>query len=48
LLLQAGETADGVTPLIDRQQLHGIPDELKATYGDSPVSFMLFLRSIIR
>lgn len=37
LLLQTGETADGVTPLIDRQHPHDLFMELAATYS-KPVS----------
>jgi hypothetical protein len=33
LLLQTGETADGVTPLVDRQHPHDFPMELAATYS---------------
>ncbi len=33
LLLQTGETADGVTPLVDRQHPHDLPMELAATYS---------------
>ena len=33
LLLQTGETANGVTPLIDRQHPHDLVDELSATYA---------------
>lgn len=33
LLLQTGETADGVTPLIDRQHPHDLFMELAASYG---------------
>src|SRR5262245_10733023 len=33
LLLQTGETADGVTPLIDRQHPHDLFMELSATYS---------------
>jgi hypothetical protein len=33
LLLQTGETADGVTPLIDRQHPHDLPMELAVTYS---------------
>jgi hypothetical protein len=33
LLLQTGETADGVHPLIDRQHPHDLVDELSATYA---------------
>jgi hypothetical protein len=33
LLLQTGETADGVTPLIDRQHPHDLLMELAATYS---------------
>ena len=33
LLLQTGETANGVTPLIDRQHPHDLPMELAATYS---------------
>jgi hypothetical protein len=33
LLLQTGETADGVTPLIDRQHPHDLAMELAVTYG---------------
>jgi hypothetical protein len=33
LLLQTGETADGVTPLIDRQHPHHFPMDLAATYA---------------
>jgi hypothetical protein len=33
LLTQTGETADGVTPLVDRQHPHDFPMELAATYS---------------
>jgi hypothetical protein len=33
LLLQSGETANGVTPLIDRQHPHDLIDELSITYS---------------
>jgi hypothetical protein len=33
LLLQTGETADGVNTLVDRQHPHDLPMELAATYG---------------
>ncbi len=33
LLLQTGESADGITPLIDRQHPHDLPMELAVTYG---------------
>src|SRR4029079_13369360 len=33
LLLQTGETADGVTPLVDRQHPHDLFMELAATYS---------------
>jgi hypothetical protein len=33
LLLQTGETANGVTPLVDRQHPHDLPMELAATYS---------------
>jgi hypothetical protein len=33
LLLQTGETANGVNPLIDRQHPHDLVDELSATYA---------------
>jgi hypothetical protein len=33
LLLQTGETADGVTALVDRQHPHDLPMELAATYS---------------
>jgi len=33
LLLQTGETANGVTPLIDRQHPHDLVDELSVTYA---------------
>lgn len=33
LLLQTGETADGRTPLIDRQHPHDLVDEVSATYS---------------
>lgn len=33
LLLQTGETADGVTPLTDRQHPHDLPMELAVTYS---------------
>jgi hypothetical protein len=33
LLLQTGETADGVTPLVDRQHPHDLPMELAVTYS---------------
>ena len=33
LLLQSGETADGVTTLVDRQHPHDLPMELAATYA---------------
>ncbi len=33
LLLQVGETADGVNPLVDRQHPHDLPMELAATYS---------------
>jgi hypothetical protein len=33
LLLQTGETADGVTPLVDRQHPHDLFMELSGTYG---------------
>lgn len=33
LLLQTGETADGVTPLVDRQHPHDFPMELAVTYS---------------
>jgi hypothetical protein len=33
LLLQTGETADGVNPLIDRQHPHDFPMEIAATYS---------------
>lgn len=42
LLLAAGETADGVTPLIDRQHPHELLDELAATY-----SYPLGMRSSV-
>jgi hypothetical protein len=35
LLLQTGETSDGVTPLIDRQHPHDLPMELAVTYSRS-------------
>jgi hypothetical protein len=35
LLLQTGETSDGVTPLIDRQHPHDFPMELAVTYSRS-------------
>ena len=34
LLLQTGETADGVTPLVDRQHPHDLFMELSASYSD--------------
>ena len=36
LLLQTGETADGVTPLIDRQHPHDMVMELATTFSTSP------------
>lgn len=33
VLLQVGETADGVNPLVDRQHPHDLPMELAATYS---------------
>jgi hypothetical protein len=33
LLTQTGETADGISPLIDRQHPHDLPMELAVTYG---------------
>ena len=37
LLLQTGETADGVTPLVDRQHPHDLFMELAGTYRVGPV-----------
>jgi hypothetical protein len=42
LLLQTGETADGVTPLIDRQHPHDLFMELAASYSVSRGSRSLF------
>ena len=44
-LSRIGRVGVGIGGLMSLYQL---PDELKAAYGDSPVSFMLFLRSIVR
>src|SRR4030095_16996645 len=43
LLLQTGETADGVTPLIDRQHPHDLFMELAATYSLSSAHRSLFV-----
>ena len=43
LLLQTGETADGITPLIDRQHPHDLFMELAATYSIASGSRSLFL-----
>jgi hypothetical protein len=43
LLLQTGETADGTTPLIDRQHPHDLFMELAATYSVSSGNRSLFL-----
>ena len=43
LLLQTGETADGATPLIDRQHPHDLFMELAGTYSVSSGSRSLFL-----
>lgn len=43
LLLQTGETADGVTPLIDRQHPHDLFMELAATYSLSSANRSLFV-----
>src|SRR5262245_12966917 len=43
LLLQTGETADGVTPLIDRQHPHDLFMELAATYRIANGNRSLFL-----
>lgn len=44
LLLQTGETADGTTPLVDRQHPHDLPMELAVTYsrpfGDDRAVFL--------
>ena len=40
-----GRVGVGIGGLLSLYQL---PEELKPAYGDSPVSFMLFLRSIVR
>jgi hypothetical protein len=46
LLLQTGETADGVTPLVDRQHPHDLLMELSGTYsvpvGDRASAFVYF------
>lgn len=46
LLLQTGETADGVAPLVDRQHPHDLFMELSATYAhkfsDADTSFLYF------
>ena len=43
LLLQTGETADGVTPLIDRQHAHDLFMELAASYAVSSGNRSFFL-----
>ncbi len=43
LLLQTGETADGLTPLIDRQHPHDLFMELAATYSVASGNRSLFL-----
>ena len=43
LLLQAGETADGLTPLIDAQHPHDLFMELAATYAVSDATRSAFL-----
>jgi hypothetical protein len=43
LLLQTGETADGVTPLIDRQHPHDLFMELAGTYSISSGSHSFFV-----
>jgi hypothetical protein len=43
LLLQTGETADGVTPLIDRQHPHDLFMELAGTYRVASADRALFL-----
>ena len=44
-LSRIGRVGVGIGGLMSLYQL---PEELKAAYGDSPVSFMLFLRSTVR
>ena len=43
LLLQTGETADGITPLIDRQHPHDLFMELAGTYSVANANRALFL-----
>src|SRR5262249_34914735 len=43
LLLQTGETADGVTPLVDRQHPHDLFMELAGTYSVSSGDRSLFV-----
>ena len=43
LLLQTGETGDGMTPLVDRQHPHDFFMELAATYSMSSANRSLFL-----
>jgi hypothetical protein len=44
-LSRTGRVGVGIGGLLS---LYHLPDEVRAAYGDSPVSFMLFLRTIVR
>lgn len=49
LLLQVGETADGVNPLVDRQHPHDFPMELAATYArqvDADRAFFVYMAAV--